>query len=206
VAERYGLLAIIALGEGVFGTVAVVGGLVEHQGWTPEAVLIVFAGLGLTFGLWWVYFMQPAGAVLSKHRERSWVWGYSHVALYASIAATGAGLHVAAYVIEGEAVVGVLGAVVAVAVPVLVFVLALFAIYTWLVRSFDPLHIGLVLGTAVMLVIAIVAAASGASLAFCLVLTTLAPAVVVVGYETVGHRHAAAALERALRGSEPSDG
>ena len=200
VAERYGLLAIIALGEGVFGTVAAVGVLVDHQGgWTPEAVLIVVAGLGLTFGLWWIYFMQPAGPVLAKHRERSWEWGYSHVLLYASIAATGAGLHIAAYVIEGEAVIGVLGAVISVAVPVLVFVFSLFAIYIWLLRGFDPLHVGLFAGTVAMLVVAIVAASSGASLAFCLILITLAPAVVVVGYETVGHRHAAAALERALR-------
>ena len=200
VAERYGLLAIIALGEGVFGTVAAVGVLVEHQGgWSPEAVLLVFAGLGLTFGLWWIYFMQPSGPVLERHRERSWGWGYGHILLYASIAATGAGLHVAAYVIEGDAKIGVLGAVVAVAVPVLIFVISLFVLYTWLLHGFDPFHVGLVLGTIAVLVIAIVAASAGASISACLILVTLAPAVVVVGYETVGHRHAAAALERALR-------
>ncbi|MDQ2698917.1 MAG: low temperature requirement protein A, partial [Actinomycetota bacterium] len=162
IAERYGLLAIIALGEGVFGTVAVVGGLVERQdGWSAEAVLLVFAGLGLTFGLWWIYFMQPAGAVLARHRERSWVWGYGHIALYTSIAATGAGLHVAAYVIEGESEVGVLGAVVAVAVPVLAFVFALFVISTWLVRVFDPLHLGLFLGSTAVIVAAVLAATAG---------------------------------------------
>ena len=198
VAERYGLLAIIALGEGVFGTSTAVAVLVENQGWTIEAVLVVVAGLGLTFGLWWIYFMQPSGPILAKYRNRSWGWGYSHIVLYGAIAATGAGLHVAAYVIEGEAVIGVLGAVMAVAVPVLVFVLALFSMYSWLLRGFDPFHVGLVIGTIVVLMIAIGAAAAGASIGLCLIITTLAPAVTVIGYETVGHRHAAAALERAL--------
>jgi low temperature requirement protein LtrA len=199
IAERYGLLAIIALGEGVIGTVAAVGVLVEHQGWSPEAVLVVFAGLGLTFGLWWIYFMQPAGPILARHRSRSFVWGYGNILLYLGIVGTGAGLHIAAYVVEGEAVIGVFGAVLSIAVPVLVFVLGLFAMYTWLLREFDRFHIGLMLGTVLVLVLAVSAAAAGVSLGVCLILVTLAPAVSVVGYETVGHRHAAAALERALR-------
>ena len=199
IAERYGLLAIIALGEGVIGTVAAVGVLVDHQGWSPEAVLVVFAGLGLTFGLWWIYFMQPAGPILARHRNRSFVWGYGNILLYLGIVGTGAGLHIAAYVVEGEAVIGVFGAVLSIAVPVLVFVLGLFAMYTWLLREFDRFHIGLMLGTVLVLVLAVSAAAAGVSLGVCLILMTLAPAVSVVGYETVGHRHAAAALERALR-------
>jgi low temperature requirement protein LtrA len=199
IAERYGLLAIIALGEGVLGTVAAVGVLVEHQGWSPEAVLVVFAGLGLTFGLWWIYFMQPAGPILARHRNRSFVWGYGNILLYLGIVSTGAGLHIAAYVVEGEAVIGVLGAVLSIAVPVLIFVLGLFAMYTWLLREFDRFHIALMLGTVLVLVLAVAAAAAGVSLGVCLVIVTLAPAVSVVGYETIGHRHAAAALERALR-------
>ena len=34
------------------------------------------------------------------------------------------------------------------------------------------------------------------SMAVCLVVLTLAPAVTVVGYETIGHRHMADAIER----------
>jgi hypothetical protein len=41
-----------------------------------------------------------------------------------------------------------------------------------------------------------VLAAAGASIATCLVVLALAPAVTVVGYETLGHRHLADALER----------
>jgi low temperature requirement protein LtrA len=53
IAERYGLLAIIALGEGVVGTVASLSAVVEVQGWTADAALVAVAGLGLTFGMWW---------------------------------------------------------------------------------------------------------------------------------------------------------
>lgn len=199
VAERYGLLTIIALGEGIFGTVAAVAALVESQDWSSEAVIVMTAGVGLTFGLWWNYFILPSGAILSRYRNRAFAWGYGHIVVYAAIAATGAGLHIAAYVIEGDAEIGVTGAVIAVAVPVLVFSVALFALYSYLLQALAPFHIALFVGTLAMVVSAIVLAAGGASIGICLILITLAPALVVIGFETVGHRHAAAALERALR-------
>ena len=129
IAERYGLFAIIALGEGVIGTIAAVSAVIGRQGWSQEAILLVIAGTGLTFGMWWCYFMIPSGPVLTRHRERSWVWGYSHAFLFASIVATGAGLHVAAYVLEGESAIGKVAAVLTVAVPVLIFGSGLFALY-----------------------------------------------------------------------------
>lgn len=198
IAERYGLLTIIALGEGVFGTIASVSALIEKQGWSSEAAVVIVAGIGLTFGLWWNYFLLPSGEILSRHRNRSFVWGYGHIPIYAAIAATGAGLHVAAYVIEGGAQIGTLGAVVAVAVPVLVFAVVLFLLYSYLVQEGDPFHIILLAGTVVFLVGAVVLAANGASIGSCLIIVTLSPAVIIVGYETTGHRHAARALERAL--------
>jgi len=198
IAERYGLLAIIAFGEGIFGTVAAVTVLVDEQGWTPEAVLVVVAGVGLTFGLWWTYFTIPSGDVLAKYRNRQYLWGYGHIPIYGAIAAMGGGLHVAAYVVEGHAEVGVTGAILAVAIPVFVFSLALFTLYTFLVRAFDPFHIGLFAGTVLVLVVAVWLAAAGASIGLCLVILTLSPAVVVVGYETVGYRHREAALTKLL--------
>jgi low temperature requirement protein LtrA len=173
--------------------------LVEAQGWSTEAVLVVVAGIGITFGLWWSYFTVPSGEILARYRNRSFGWGYGHILIYGSIAATGAGLHVAAFVIEGHAEVGVLGAIVAVAVPVLVFLVVLFGLYAYLVHELDRLHIALFAGSVATLLGAIGLAASGASIGVCLLIVTVAPAVVVVGYETIGHRHQAAALERALR-------
>src|SRR6478672_12073578 len=40
IAERYGLLAIIALGEGVVGTVASLSAVVQAQGWSLDAALV----------------------------------------------------------------------------------------------------------------------------------------------------------------------
>jgi low temperature requirement protein LtrA len=193
------LLTIITLGEGVFGTVASVSALVENQGWSQEAIIVTIAGIGLTFGLWWTYFMLPSGEILSRHRERSFIWGYGHILIFGSIAATGAGLHVAAYVIEGVAHIGVRGAIIAVAIPVLIFSFALFAHYTYLLNEFDRFHISLFAGNVALLALAIVLASAGASIGVCLLLVTAAPALVVLGYETIGHRHESAAMERALR-------
>jgi low temperature requirement protein LtrA len=198
IAERYGLFTMITLGEVLFGTVASVSAIIEQSGWSGEAVIVVIAGVGLTFGLWWTYFMLPSGEILHHHRERSFVWGYGHMLLFASIAGIGAGIHVAAYVIEGNAHIGTLGAILAVAIPVLIFSSVLFGIYSYLLHEGDGFHLWLFAGVVVLLIAAVALAAAGASIGACLILVTLSPVVVVVGYETVGHRHAADALRRAL--------
>ena len=60
IAERYGLLVIITLGEVIIGTVASLNALVHGEaGWTPESVLLALAGVGLAFGCWWMYFAVP---------------------------------------------------------------------------------------------------------------------------------------------------
>ncbi|GAB4086491.1 low temperature requirement protein A [Myceligenerans cantabricum] len=191
IAERYGLLAIITLGEGVIGTVASLSAVVEHQGWTLDAALVAFAGMALTFGLWWTYWITPAAEMLHAHRERSFVWGYGHIVVYAALAAVGAGLHVAAYYLEGESHLDATGTVLAVAVPVGVFILADYLIFMAVSHSVDRLHVLLVAGAAVLLAAAVAAAAAGVGMAWCLLLVMLAPAVSVVGYEALGHRHVA---------------
>jgi hypothetical protein len=173
-----------------------VAALVAANGWSVDAVMVAVAGVGLTFGLWWTYFIVPSSAILRRHRARAVVWGYSHVLLFTAIAATGAGLHVVAYLVEGEAEIGVTGAIVSVAAPVLLFSVVLFLLYTYLVHEGDPFHLALFAGTVVMLVAAVWIAAAGGSLGLSLLLVTLSPAVVVIGYETVGYRHQAAALAR----------
>jgi low temperature requirement protein LtrA len=196
IAERYSLLAIIALGEGVVGTVAAVSAVIEAQGWSVDAVLVALAGTGLTFGMWWLYLVLPSGAVLHRHRERSFGWGYGHVPLFAAIAGTGAGLHVAAYYIEHVAHIGAVATVLTVAVPVAVYILMVYVLYSTLTRSIDRFHLLLLAVTAVFVVVPVLMAAVGVSMAVCLVLLMLAPAVSVVGFETVGHRHTADLLQR----------
>ncbi len=131
IAERYGLLAIITLGEGILGTVAAMSGLVHDPatGWTRDAVILLAAGVGLTFGLWWIYFVMPWADILHHHRERSFFWGYGHIVIFSSIAATGAGLHVAQYYLEGQSHLDIAGTVLTVVVPVAVFIAMIYLMY-----------------------------------------------------------------------------
>ncbi len=195
IAERHGLLLLITLGEGVLGTVTALNALVHgDHGWTFEAALLAVAGIGLTFALWWMYFGVPWDDVLSRHRSRSRAWGLGHFLLFGSVAAVGAGLHVAAYFLEGSAKIGSTGTVLTVAVPVAVYVLTLYAIYWAFVGRPDALHLLLLVGTAGVILLAVICAELGASTPWCLVVVMLAPVVTVVGFETVGHRHLTAAL------------
>lgn len=200
-AERYSLFAIIALGEGVVGTLATLSAVVEEQGWTLDAALVGVAGTGLTFGMWWCYYMLPSGTVLHAHRDRGFVWGYGQMLLVASIVATGAGLHVAAYFIEHKAHIGPLATLLSAAIPLSIFVGGIYALYYYLVQRFDPFHIWLLAGTAAVAALAVAAAIAGLDMAVCLIILTLAPAVTVVGYEIRGHRHEAESLAIDEQGS-----
>jgi low temperature requirement protein LtrA len=203
IAERNSLFVIIALGESVVGTVATLSAVVQNQGWTLDAALVAFAGVGLTFGIWWIYYVLPSGPVLHAHRERSFVWGYGHMLIVVSIVATGAGLHVAADYIEGKAQIGALATLLGVAIPIASFIALLYGLYFYLVRQYDRIHTLFLALTALTIAISIVAAMSGLDMAICLAILTFAPAVSVVGYEWVGYRHQADALRR--EGHRPAE-
>jgi low temperature requirement protein LtrA len=197
IAERYGLLVIITLGEVIIGTVASLNAVVHGEaGWTVDAALLAIAGVGLTFGSWWMYFALPWAEPIVRHRERGFPFGYGHLFLFSALAAMGGGLHVAAYSLENKSSLDATGTVLSVAIPVAIYVGVLFTLYSILMRTRDPFHIALLGGTAAVLVLSIVLAASGVNMSVCLVVLALAPAVTVVGYEALGHRHVADALER----------
>jgi low temperature requirement protein LtrA len=197
IAERYGLLVIITLGEGIIGTVASINAVVHGSaGWTLDAAVVAFAGIGLIFATWWTYFAIPWADVLHLHRERSFSWGYGHIVVFGALAAIGAGLHAAAYHLDHETTLGVTGTVLSTAIPVAVYVAALYAIYAAFTRHLDPFHLSLVAGTAAVIALSVLLAAVGAGVATCLVVLMFAPVVTVVGYETLGHRHVAEAMVR----------
>jgi hypothetical protein len=108
----------------------------------------------------------------------------------------GAGLHVAAFTLEGEAEIGATGAVLSVAIPFAIYAGVFYGLYALLMRSRDPFHLALLAGMAALVVLSVVLAAAGVGVATCLVVLALAPVVTVVGYETLGHRHMADVLER----------
>lgn len=199
IAERYSLLTIIALGEGVIGTVASLSAVVEEQGWTQEAIIVAISGMGLTFGMWWCYFLLPVGKILHVYRERAFRWGYGNLPLLAALIATGAGLHVAALYIEHQAHIGSVATVLALAIPVAIYLGGIYAMYMALCADRDAFHGVLILITAVVLVTGPILAALGVSMAVCLLVVMVAPAVTVVGYEVFGYRHMTEVLERILR-------
>ena len=188
IAERYGLLAIIALGEGVVGTVASLTAVTREHGWTPDAVILAVAGTGLTFGMWWIYFAVPAADLLHAHRERSLPFGYLHIAVFGAIVATGAGLHSAAYFVEGHSELGPVGTVLAVAIPVGVYVALVYVLYGLMTRALGVLHVLLAVLSAGVLVAAVAGVAAGVPMTACLLIITLAPTVSVVGFEVLARR------------------
>jgi low temperature requirement protein LtrA len=200
IAERYSLLAIIALGEGVVGTVASLTAVVSAQGWSVAAVLVAVAGTGLTFGMWWVYFIVPQSQLLHARRELSFRFGYLHLLVFAAIVATGAGLHAAAYYVEHHSKLDAVGTVLSVAIPVAIYITAIYVLYLWLLRTWEGFHLLLVALTAVVLIMAVVLVAGGMSMANALLIVMLAPAVTVIGYELRGYRHAERAMAERLAG------
>jgi low temperature requirement protein LtrA len=197
IAERYGLLVIITLGEVILGTVASLNAVVHGEaGWTVDAALLAVAGVGLTFGCWWMYFTVPWATPLIRRRERAFPFGYGHLVVFAALAAMGGGLHVAAFELEGEAAIGPAATVLSVAIPFAIYVAMFYGLVFVLLEAHDPFHAALLAATAALLVLSVALAAAGVGVALCLVVLAFAPVVTVVGYEVLGHRHLADALSR----------
>ncbi|MFE6157776.1 low temperature requirement protein A [Streptomyces sp. NPDC056486] len=192
VAERYGLFAIIVLGEGVVGTVASSGGLLGGEDgthWSGNAIAVVVAGVGLTFGMWWVYFATPFGDVLAHRRGRGYLFGYGHIPLFIGIAGAGAGLHVAGLQLEHHSELSDAAVALSLAIPVGLYLLMVYLLHTLLLSATDRFHLLLISLTLAVLLVAVLLAAAGVAIAVCLLLIMLAPLVTVIGYETIGHRH-----------------
>jgi len=125
----------------------------------------------------------PSGEILERHRDRAPVWGYVQMLIVTSIVATGAGLRVAADVIEGRATITAVAAVLAVAVPVGVFLGLMYALSYYLVRRSYVFQTWSLIATAGGVAVTLVAALSGVDVARCLVILMLAPTVTVVWSE-----------------------
>ncbi|HEX5109660.1 MAG TPA: low temperature requirement protein A [Vicinamibacterales bacterium] len=94
IAERYGLLTLIVLGETILAaTMAVRSALDMGETFSTLAPLII-GGLLIVFSMWWYYFDRPVHDLLTSLRKAV-VWGYGHYFVFAAAAAVGAGLTVA---------------------------------------------------------------------------------------------------------------
>jgi low temperature requirement protein LtrA len=120
ISERYGLFTLIVLGESVAAATIAIQEAVSSNRLSASLVGIGGGGLLLVFGLWWWYFEHPAEDGLRLTPRLAFLWGYAHYAVFAAIAAFGAGLEVAVTSTEGGGVASPRTAALAVAVPVAV--------------------------------------------------------------------------------------
>ena len=92
IAERYGLLTLIVLGESILSTAkAVQGGIVEHF-LDVGFMLACLGALLVIFCMWWLYFEEEGVAHRLNNYKTAFYWGYGHYFVFASAAAAGAGL------------------------------------------------------------------------------------------------------------------
>ena len=96
IAERYGLFTIIVLGECILSAFGAINGAFTDNGVSGGLIVIAVATLVTMFGLWWSYFRLDGAAMLAERPQLSFLWGYVHYGLFASIAAFGAGIAVVA--------------------------------------------------------------------------------------------------------------
>ncbi|HEX7197255.1 MAG TPA: low temperature requirement protein A [Candidatus Limnocylindria bacterium] len=129
IAERYGLFTIIVLGECILAASTAVQVAISAGGLSAPLLTLAAGGLLLVLSMWWAYFKHDNAAEPAELR-RAFIWGYGHYFVFAAVAATGAGLHVAADLTHEEAAIGPVTASLAVAVPVVIYLVT-----TWLVSS-----------------------------------------------------------------------
>jgi low temperature requirement protein LtrA len=129
IAERYGLFTIILLGESVLAVSTGVRNALATTRVTGSLVGVAAAGFVLLCALWWLYFLHPAGAGLAEHRHRSYLWGYGHYGVFASLAALGSGMEIAVEQTAHPLEISPLVTCYAVAVPTALFLALLWVVY-----------------------------------------------------------------------------
>ncbi|WP_446665883.1 low temperature requirement protein A [Flexivirga sp. B27] len=199
IADRYSAFAIITLGEGVVGTIAtsqdLLGGAAGDD-WSWNAVAVVIAGIGLTFGMWWIYFAMPFGIFLQHRPTYGYFFGYGHILAFLGIAGAGAGLHVLGLYLEGDSALSETTAVALLVVPVALYLATIYTLHDVLIGRLDPLHLVNLVVTGGLLVAAVVLAAVGAPISLCLLLGMAAPFVTVIAFEGGAHRWQDEQLQR----------
>src|ERR687893_650655 len=116
-------------------------------------------GFLVVAAMWWIYFDLPVERLLTRARTafsaleetQSFVWGYGHYLIFASAAAVGVGLAVAADQAVGHSSLTDLEAALVLTVPVAVFLVTVWALH-WRFKAPGPLRtIGCPLTTAAVL-------------------------------------------------------
>jgi low temperature requirement protein LtrA len=96
--ERFGLFAIVVLGEAVVSVVQGVGA----TDWVAASTVTAVAGFVIAAGIWWVYFSGFDEAAINQaiaggrqSEVRSFLYGYGHIIVYSAVVAIGVGVEIA---------------------------------------------------------------------------------------------------------------
>jgi low temperature requirement protein LtrA len=95
IAERYGLLTIIVLGESVLASTVSMRDAVDAVGMSAEVVVLAGGAVLIAYCAWWLYFNRP-GHNEPAAGETVFAWGYGHLPVFASLAAFGSGVQLTA--------------------------------------------------------------------------------------------------------------
>jgi low temperature requirement protein LtrA len=178
ITERYGLFTIIVLGESVLAVTVAVQSALDAGGSTGGLVDVAGGGLLIVFAMWWLYFAKSPGHG-GMTSWTSFVWGYGHLVVFASVAAVGAGGAVAVDQVTHHAELSARGATAAVAVPVALFLLSVWALHSWR-RPTQGLRFPVTAGIVLM------AALTESVIVIGLVLAALVVSIQVSGYRVPG--------------------
>jgi low temperature requirement protein LtrA len=150
IAERYGLLTLIVLGESVLAANDAIQSALAAGAAVQQLVPVIVGGLLIMFSMWWTYFDRPVHHLLTSMRK-AFVWGYGHYFVFASAAAVGAGLAVAVDAATHMAKIGPVGAGAAVAIPVATYLMSIWFLHgrpeDRQTRAYGPIAAALVLLT-----------------------------------------------------------
>ena len=150
IAERYGLFMIIVLGESVLAASLAIQTVIAGDGVTIQLLGVILGCLLIVYAMWWIYFDRPEEHLLDS-LPTAIAWSYLHLPIFAAVAAVGAGLVVAIEEASGHAHLGWTGVGAAIAVPLGIYLMSLWALYfrllrDWFHRLTTPLAAVLVLG------------------------------------------------------------
>jgi low temperature requirement protein LtrA len=127
--ERYGLLNIIVLAE----TFVAITAMIQLEAGTvfpnPAFLWLAVLSAAIAFSLWGIYFTEDEH-LADAELPHALLWGYGHFVLFAAGAATGAGMSVMLAVLNHSAHIDHQTGVLAIAIPVAIYLTTL-----WVIRD-----------------------------------------------------------------------
>ncbi len=130
IVERFGLLTIIVIGEMLLAIVVSLRMITEQPAYAAPLIGHAASCLVIACCFWWLYFVRGEHHPTHENRRATWQWGYGHFLVFASIAATGAGLAAVADLITHHAHAPAGTIYYAVGVPIALYLFSL-----WFVRD-----------------------------------------------------------------------